>query len=102
MVNRTHVCDVSLNDTRASVFEITDHGAVWHEVELSTDSSDIGRRFSYFDFQDVCNTVAGVLEHLQRGCTLDSFIAAYCHGPKDTPEITRPEHQHDEDHEVTR
>lgn len=101
MTNRKHVCDISLNGTCASVVEAQDQGAVLHEVEIRTGSNDSGN-FAYFDFQDVCVTTAAVIEHLRRGCSLESFIAAHRHAPGDTPEITRPQHEHDEDHDIVR
>jgi hypothetical protein len=51
MTKRTHICDITLNATRASVFHVADKGTVRHEVELCTNISN-GGQFARFDFHD--------------------------------------------------
>jgi hypothetical protein len=68
---------------------------------MHTSTNDRGN-FAYFDFQDVCQTTAAVIEDLRRGHSLDSFIAAHTHEPGDTPVITRTQHNHEADHEISR
>jgi hypothetical protein len=98
---RTHICDISLNGTRASVFEVADQSSARHEVELETPAAN-SSKFAYFDFVDVSNTTAAVLEHLRRGHSLSSFIAAHVHDPGQTPEVMAPQQRHEPDHEITR
>jgi hypothetical protein len=50
MANRTHVCDVTLNGTRASVFEVANKGAVQHEVEIYTPSAIISPATTFTTF----------------------------------------------------
>jgi hypothetical protein len=97
---RTHICNISLNGTQASVFEVADQGSVRHEVELETPTTD-SYQFAYMDVFDVCNTTGNVIRHVRQGHSLDSFISEHSHEPGDTPEVSVP-HGHKHDHEITR
>jgi hypothetical protein len=54
------------------------------------------------DFVIICRTTAGLITHLELGHSLESFIAALSSEPRNTPEITRPAHEQEEDHEISR
>ena len=142
MSDRLHLCDVSKNDERLSVFVVA--GKTTHfEVELWIKEGDNEYRQQtlsenipgslrglayetrqyikdlYFfladfgstahensraeireadDFSHVCYTTANLIEALEEGRTLESFIDEHCN----TPQITRATQAQEEDHEITR
>ena len=144
MSDRLHLCDVSKNDERLSVFVVA--GKTTHfEVELWIKEGDNEYRqqtlsenipgslrdlahktrqdvtgiYYYLanfgtgssahenlraeireadDFSHVCYTTANLIEALEEGRTLESFIDEHCN----TPQITRATQAQEEDHEITR
>jgi len=145
MSDRLHLCDVSKNDERLSVFVVA--GKTTHfEVELWIKEGDNEYRQQtlsenipgslrglayetrqyikdlYFfladfgstahensraeiregrDFVAACNTTANLIEAIEEGRTLQSFIDEHCKDPY-TPQITRPTQEQEEDHEIPR
>jgi hypothetical protein len=158
MSQRLQLCDLTLNDTRASIFQVAHHDTICLVVELSTNQADSERlpeqpiredivetlrRMAFESSYDlhglgcfledsrpflvegsefatnlettandqvaqslafikICHTTADLIEHLDRGHSLDSFIAAHCHEPGDTPEIIRLTHEQDHEPEIGR